>query len=167
MTQHRQPPKDCQRGAVLITSLIILLVLILISISGMNLSFLENMMATNTQFQVSALADAEVALRTAEQDVESLVSDGTALDLSADDHYHQNGTIDPSQSTWSFNHATSNGSNYVIEYVGQRVIPGNSTEIGAGAAGSFVYLFLVDAQSTSGKGATRNVQTAYITATAP
>ena len=168
MTRHRQSANSRQRGAILITSLIMLLVLTLISISGINLSFLENLMASNTQFQVSALAGAEVALRTGEQDVETIVGDGSTLDFSgADDHYHMNGTIDPSQHSWSFDHATTNGNNYVVEYLGARPLPGESTEMGAAVAGSSVYLFLVDAQNVSGKGATRNVQTVYVTATAP
>jgi len=167
MTRHRQSENSRQRGAILITSLILLLVLTLISISGVNLSFLENLMASNTQFQVSALADAEVALRAGELDVETIVADGSTLDFSTDDQYHLNGTIDPSLHTWGFTSATSEGSNYVVEYIGQRPIPAESTEHGSSIAGGFVYLFLVDAQNVSGKGATRNVQTVYVTSTAP
>jgi len=85
MTRYRQSEKSRQRGAILITSLILLLVLTLISISGVNLSFLENLMAGNTQFQVSALADAEMALRAGELDVEGIVTDGNTLDFGTND----------------------------------------------------------------------------------
>jgi len=171
MTRYRQSEKSRQRGAILITSLILLLVLTLISISGVNLSFLENLMAGNTQFQVSALADAEMALRAGELDVEGIVTDGNTLDFGTNDQYYLNGTIDPSLRTWGFTSAVSsnngNDSNYVVEYIGQRSIPAESTEHGVAIAGTFAYLFLVDAQNVSGKGATRNVQTVYVTSTAP
>ena len=56
-----------QKGVALFMALVILLVLTILGVFGMNLSRLENMMAGNNQFQVTALSNAELAVSAGEQ----------------------------------------------------------------------------------------------------
>lgn len=134
----------------------------------MDLSVLENMMASNSQQQIKSLSNAENVLRTAEQDVDGIVSDSTTLSFAAsDDHYYLAGGVDPSKATWDFIYSSTSTGKFVVEYAGARLIPGESGEIGVAIAGSYVHLFLVGSQSESGKGAKRNVQSVYVTGSPP
>jgi hypothetical protein len=56
---------------------------------------------------------------------------------------------------------------YIIEYWGKTTLNGESAEIGSATSGSYVYVFQTSAQSTSGKGAHRTVQSVYVTGQAP
>ena len=51
-----------ERGAALVTSLILLLILTLVAISGMNTATLELLLAGNTQFQENAVQAAETGV---------------------------------------------------------------------------------------------------------
>ncbi len=56
------PAPRRQRGAALVTSLILLLILTIVAISGMNTATLELVMAGNTQFQGNAFQAAETGV---------------------------------------------------------------------------------------------------------
>jgi len=149
-----------QAGAVLIISLILLMVMTLIGVSAAKSTVMEIMMTANTQFQVRSLADVEVTVRTGEQDIDAIVSDSNALVFeNQSDHYYFTGQF-------HIPNLTNEGS-YGVEYVGARRIAGESGEMGSATAGVFIHVFSVNAQNESGKGASRNVQSVYLTRSAP
>ena len=157
-THLSQQPPRAQRGAVLAISLIFLVILTIIGIVGMNTSILGTMMSSSLQFQTTALGDAEVALKRAEDQVETITSDGVPLDLNGiqtDPYYDATGTsaqlIDPAEWTWvgefpfvdNTNGATwaipdanrpPPGTRYVIQYGGKEPIPGNTGGLGGSVA---------------------------------
>ncbi len=65
-----------QRGAVLIVSLLILLILTVIGVSSMQSSTLEEKMASNSRDRNIGFQSAETAMREAETYIESLVTTG-------------------------------------------------------------------------------------------
>ena len=69
-------PLNRERGAVLVVSLIMLLVVTLIAVSSMQGTVMEEKMAGNTRDRNLAFQTAETALREAERYVESLASMG-------------------------------------------------------------------------------------------
>ncbi len=165
-----------QQGSTLIVSLLILLIMTLLGLAAMKSSTMENTMATNFHFQTVALNSAEAVARTAELDVDSIVTDATALDLNTvGDQYYLETDIDPTVLDWGdigagteiFDYAGTAENAYVIEYVGTRAIPGNSSATSGGGSGTQIYVFLVTSNSTSGKGARGIVQTVYLTSNAP
>jgi type IV pilus assembly protein PilX len=128
-----------QRGAVLIISLIMLLVLSIIGVTGMRTTVLEEKMAGNMRDQNLAFQAAEAALRDGEGIVDSLVAtssfDGAAGRLgSADD--------DPdffAASTWSDADSIAYSGTlddvatqprYILKYIGQ--IEGDSGPLDKG-----------------------------------
>lgn len=66
---ERSPNGTKQQGAVLITSLVLLLVLSMLGVGGINLALLQERMAGNTELAYQAFQAAEAALRDAEQDI--------------------------------------------------------------------------------------------------
>ena len=168
-TQHESVhTRRHQSGAILIVSLVLLVALTLIGLSAMDLSILENIMAANSQQQIVSLSNAENVLRTAEQDVDDIVGDASALSFeTANDHYYIAGDVDPSATDWTFTSSGITTGSYIIEYAGARLVPGESGEIASAVAGSSVYLFLVDSHSETGKGAVRNVQSVYVSGSPP
>ncbi len=101
-----------QRGAALVVSLLILLVLTLIGVSGMQSTVLEERMASNTRERNIAFQAAESALRDAETYIDGITTtgdfDGTA-GLFSDTQDEPDYT---SAATWSDN-ATSVAANNV------------------------------------------------------
>ena len=157
-----------QKGAALVVSLVFLVIMTLIGVVSMNTSFMEYIMATNSQHTVSALANAELVIGSAEDDIEKIVTDALALEFEAsDDHYYLADDVEPAKNDWTFKHASTTNGNYIIEYAGKHPIPGESSEMGAATSGSFVHLFLVSTKNEHTKGAKRNVQTVYVTNSAP
>jgi len=72
------PIKRCQRGAVLIVSLILLVVLTLLGVSVMNMTQLEERMASNSQEVVQAFQSAETGLQRAYNEYEPIEWDLSA-----------------------------------------------------------------------------------------
>ena len=162
------PSLHRQRGVVLALGMFFLLIVTIIGLVAMRTATLENMMAANNQFGVAALSDAEIVLDAAEAAIEIEVSDGTTLDLSdSSDAYYEIDQIDPRSRIWTFVYGSASTGQYVIEYAGQREIPGETAAFGEGAAGSFVFVFLTDVRSQSAKGTLRTLQSVYVTADAP
>ena len=163
-----------QQGAALAIALIFLLVIALLGALSLNTSFLESLMASNSQFHNRALHDAEYLLRIAEKDVSRVVANASPQQS----HYHQAGEsgIDPSSIQWpGWSDATAskvvtqdgvNGA-YTIEYLGpvyensgeniaQEEQPAMNDE-------ASYYLFRISALAIAGKGSKRIVQSLYRT----
>ncbi len=174
MKDSHQPFHQNQQGAALAIALILLLVIALLGALSLNTSFLESLMASNSQFHSRALHDAEYLLRVAEKDVSSVVANASPLQS----HYHQAGEsgVEPSSIQWpGWSDATAskaitqdgvNGA-YTIEYLGpvhessgeniaREEQPAKKDEIA-------YYLFRITALATAGKGSKRIVQSIYRT----
>lgn len=81
VTSLHNAPAARQRGAALIISLMILIVMTLIGLTGMSTSSLEEKMAGNSRDKALAFQAAEIALREAEDYYEdTIVSIGSAFD---------------------------------------------------------------------------------------
>lgn len=103
---------DRQRGAALFMALIFLLILTILGVFGMNISRLENMMAGNTQFQTTALNNAEYVLVRGEEDIKAIAaSSGNPFNPdSTGDQYYPIGTTtasgtppsEPQDLVWTF-----------------------------------------------------------------
>jgi Tfp pilus assembly protein PilX len=96
--KNRQPSSHShtlrQRGAALFMALIFLLILTILGVFGMNMSRLENLMAGNTQFQTTALNNAEYVLVRGENDISAIAaSSGNPFNPdTAGDRYYPIGT---------------------------------------------------------------------------
>jgi hypothetical protein len=151
-----------QAGAVLVTSLFILVILTLLAISTMTTSNFELIMATNTQAQTVALANAETAA--SEGEIKVLTEypggmrnfdnpnpiDPTATashDIGIYEYDEATGLTagfgDPITFNWSdtaapfttgLGYATGpSGNKYVIEFLGERKVSGAGGSLGVGA----------------------------------
>ena len=171
---HKQLHKSyrsCHRqtGAALFMALIFLLILTILGVFGMNVSRLENLMAGNTQFQTTALNNAEYTLARGIEDIQLVESSGSSYPTTAG--YHTAGDIDPSDLTWSFTRkdvSLPDGSTgeYVIINAGTDNDDGEDSSYAGTilpAPGSIVQVFLVTAQSESSRGAKRIVQSVVVT----
>jgi Tfp pilus assembly protein PilX len=169
-TRHKNyQSRHRQAGAALFMALIFLLILTILGVFGMNVSRLENLMAGNTQFQTTALNNAEYTLARGVEDILKVESDGIAYPTTAG--YHTVGDYDPSDLVWNFTTKTvslPDGSTgeYVILNAGTDNDDGeDSSYTGtiAPAPGAIVQVFLVTAQSESSRGAKRIVQSVVVT----
>lgn len=165
------PASNREKGAALIVALILLLVMTILGITAMNSSILQGFMSTSYQRQTTTLATAENILLAGELDVEDLVFAG----VNGRTHYSNlvaGGAIFEAAklaSTWP-------ATNYYIEYLGRRIVPGESVAIGGGLEDSIVHVFRVSARETRpdendtanpGRGGTRIVQSLYVTLSGP
>lgn len=163
-----------QHGAVMAVSLIFLAALTILGVAALNSSALQNTMASNFQFQIGAMENAEVSVEVGE-DTSGDIVDTDADNLSFEvfdtvgNEYHLAGTVDPTDQDWAasgYSPKTTASGEYVVEYVG--IIPlgtGNDVGvgIGEGISGSTGHVFIVSARSGSNKGATRTIQTTFVT----
>lgn len=115
MHDRRHPPCSypCRQcGAALFMALIFLLILTMLGVFGMNISRLENLMAGNTQFQTTALNNAEYVLVRGEKDILAIAA-GSGNPFNPDtagDRYYPIGTTTangtppgkPEDQVWSF-----------------------------------------------------------------
>ncbi len=171
--QNRPQSHTREHGAALFTALVFLLLMTFLGISGMNISRMENLMAGNSQVQVTVLADAELALAAGERQLENLLNQLPLMDWNTpgdawyDRSVASTRRIDVLSPGWDFSyHAVTATSRYVIEFAGTEPIPGSNTPVagtGACPAGSCVRVFLVTAQADAGRGARRTVQSVYVT----
>ena len=162
-----------QRGAALIVALILLLVLTILGVTAMNSSILQGFMSGAFQQQTRTLALAENTLRAGELDVEDIVANGV------------NPTGGPDRSSYYFNLVTDPGAvfepatltewdalgnPFAIEYLGRRIVPGESVAVGGGLEDSLVHVFRVSALETrpdDPRGGIRIVQSLYLTLDGP
>jgi Tfp pilus assembly protein PilX len=178
-----------QGGAALFMALIFLLILTILGVFGMNMSRLENLMAGNTQFQTTALNNAEYVLVRGENQIRDLADAGTGnpfLIIDNTDQYWDAGTIPTTSNVWPFaNQKVSipdvNGDKsdtdgygifddgtgfYVIEDAGLDNSKGECSTYECKISplpSAIVQVFLVTAQSSSSKGAKRIVQSVVVT----
>lgn len=188
---RQHPTRRQQDGAALFMALVFLLILTILGVFGMNISRMENLMAGNTQFQTTALNNAEYVLVRGEQDIQAIAaSSGNPFnpDVSTD-HYYPAGTTGstvPEDLIWSFNTvkislpdvngdgSDTDGDGTADDGVGHYVIEDAGLDNSAGEdssfsgivnplAGAIVQVFLVSAQSESSRGAKRIVQSVVVT----
>jgi hypothetical protein len=172
-TRAQMPSR--QQGAALLMALVILLVLTILGVFGMNLSRLENLMAGNNQFQVTALSNAELAVSVAEQELLNNII-GKAKPAC---YYTSTETIDPAILNWDNDtaivpctHTFASGdpdADYVIEYASWGIDDDCSKKAGkgGGTAGCVHYDFVITAQAETSRGAKRTVQTVFQSGSPP
>jgi type IV pilus assembly protein PilX len=157
-----------QRGAALVVALVLLLVMTILGVTALNSSTLQGFMSAGYQEQTVRLAAAENILLGAEFDVQERVATGFA---GASGIYYFNLAADPllefpaSQvdEVWP-------AENYVVEYMGEFEIPGESVAVGGGFEDSLIHVFRVSARSerdAAARGGIRIVQSLYVTLTGP
>ena len=165
-----------QRGVSLVVAMVMLIVLTLVGVSSMNTAVVELKMAGSMQQQNLALNRADELLLIGEQAVQNIVDDPNAFDFDADnDGYY---TLDDNVNVYNLNWAgqgltPNKGARdkefYLTEYLGAKIIPGESAKIGTDGRiiGGAVHTFRITARSTTGKNALRLVQSIYVTETPP
>lgn len=154
-----------ERGAALIVALILLLVMTILGVTAMNSSIMQGYMSSSYQQQTTTLATAENILRAGELDVEQLVF--TGVDGRT---YYYNLTLAPPPGFDAPDLASWPGSPFAIEYLGQRIVPGESVAVGGGFEDSLVHVFRVSARevlTSDQRGARRIVQSLYVTLDGP
>jgi type IV pilus assembly protein PilX len=170
ITRHKSyRSRQQQAGAALFMALIFLLILTILGVFGMNVSRLENLMAGNTQFQTTALNNAEYTLARGVEDIQAIETGGLSYPTTAG--YHTVGDIEPSDLTWTFTTKTvslpdGSSGQYVILNAGTDNDDGEDnsyTGTITPAPGAIVQVFLVTAQSESSRGAKRIVQAVVVT----
>lgn len=166
--------RGVERGAALVVSLILLLIMTIIGISAMNGARLEVSMAGMMQREEVALRGAERALKTAERYVENSagVFNDTVpghylpdevpdeMDLSATDW------PDIDSLTWLEDHPElselGNGDAFVVEYLGEMTLPGSSLNDGADVIpGDRVNAYRITTRSESDGRAVRIIEAIY------
>ena len=179
---------DGERGAALIVALLLLLVMTILGVTALNSSTMQGLMSSAYQQQTSSLAGVENVLLAGEMEVEEIVRD-SAIDLSLLDYY-----FDLEGGDGQFNATTvapwnigpfleqdigtmTIAGRYVIEYMGDFEVPGESIAEGGGLDDSRIHIFRVSARGgeevTAGgpgeekRNATRRVQSLYVTLRAP
>ncbi|MDE0952153.1 MAG: PilX N-terminal domain-containing pilus assembly protein [Halioglobus sp.] len=170
-----------QRGAALAVSLILLLVMTILGIAAMNGARLEISMAGIMQQEEVALRRAERSLAFAETAIETIATtDGQFEFGSSNDGYYLPGDeLNVSFIDWSSIDSeggpvfTANGTDdddeWVVEYLGAKVIPGNSQGENPDAlvAGGFAYTYRITTRSAIGSKGVRIVESIYTTVEAP
>jgi type IV pilus assembly protein PilX len=154
-----------QHGAALVVSLVLLLVLTILGITALNSSIMQNFMSSSYRQQTVTLADAENILLAGEFDVEELV--GFGVNGRA---WYFNLDADPTDAfpVTTFDQAWPN--DWVIEYMGEFQIPGESAAIGGGFEDSLIHIFRVSARAEREeglRGGLRIVQSLYVTLLPP
>lgn len=165
-----------QRGAALIMSLVILVILTLLGVASMNTANLQTLMTGNAQYQTVALNTAERAIREAEVLVDGIVA-GTPAPAKTDGYHNVAGgdpEVDLANFTWPDNEtadadASLGDSKYIIEYSGSKSLPPTTFKYinGKPIAGDQVYVFRITARTIATRGAVRLVQSIYVTLDSP
>lgn len=175
--------KQTQRGAALIVSLILLLVMTLLGLAAMNSSILQGFMSASQQEQTQRLARAEDFLLEGEFEVEQLVVVGVGVGdtlcggvpCCPEDTCYRNLEANPTEAfdvnslATAFPGGNTAGGGYLIEYMGQFLVPGESVAEGGGFEDSVIHIFRVSARSVPGneRGGLRIVQSLYVTLDGP
>lgn len=163
--------KRRQRGAVLVTALIILGVLMLLGVSAVMIARTQLKLAGNTQFYNLAMSDAESAVAVAENWLNANYADAGFAGTTAKTGIYPAGTsIDPLTMRWDDSNSIklddAGNQRYVIElYMPSRTPPTTSVvqcgAYGAVAACPRVNLYRISARGLSRLGATKIVQSIY------
>jgi Tfp pilus assembly protein PilX len=170
-----------QTGAVLVVSLLILFAMTLIGVSSMDSAVMELRMSGTMQQQVVAMNRAESALLTVESLIETKTQDAVVWNFEANDdgYYPKVNDLDLEQADWSAVSAedgpissansVDDDDKYVIEYLGEKPIPGESVIVDPNGTivGGAVHTFRNTTRSASGRSVVRIVQSIYVTLARP
>jgi len=161
-------PKNKQRGAVLVISLIILMMLLIIGVSSARISGIELLIGANARDSMVSLLLAEDSALAGEQKVFNDFSGPPTINMGeADDGFYLDDSIDVLVVDWSslaHELETRTGlpsREYIVEYIGPRTIPGRSLTTGAGSSDAIRFLYRVSGRGSSNRGSARVVQTIY------
>jgi type IV pilus assembly protein PilX len=159
-------PPQSLRGMALVISLILLMVMTVLGVTAVNSSIMQGLMSASYRQQTVTLAGAENLLLAGELDVEQLVVNGVAgrawyinLDTDPDAEFPA-ALVDQA---WPDN-------DFVIEYMGPFLVPGESVAEGGGLEDSVMHIFRVsarDERTEDERGGLRIVQSLYVTLTGP
>ena len=162
-----------QQGIALVTSIIFLLLLALIGFTIMKVSLNAMKTAHNDESSMKSFNQAELALRTGEQEVKGLSDSNPYTDFSVANDYLYVFPISPSSINWD--DATSSKGNavdgrYIIEYLGSRPIDTESASMSStgGISGSNIYLSRIIARDNEkATGSRRIVRSSFATINQP
>ena len=172
--------RRAQHGAALIVALLLLLVMTILGVTALNSSTLQELMSSAYRQQTSALAGVENVLLEGEMEVQNIVDVGT-IDLSTVDYYFDLVDGDPQfpagsgAANWALSPLVQQtigqfaiDGRYVIEYMGEFEVPGESIAEGGGLDDSRIHIFRVSARGTEANGeGLRIVQSYYVTLRPP
>ena len=163
-----------QTGVALVISLIMLVLLTIIGMTGMQVTGLEEKMSGNNKEHNIAFQTAEVALRDAEAYLDSIstlgdfnsTQSGFLSEATADPDYHAAATWNTTNSaTGTTVSGVSTTPRYIIKHVGEQGDSLNEglviTGVGEGLAGSAVTIFRVTSSSTGNTGISRVILQSY------
>lgn len=158
-----------QKGSALLVSLIILVVMTLLGLSGMRTSVMEEKMAGNMRDNELAFQAAEAALRAAEKYITDSIISTTAFDANGSDGLYNNSDARIWENiTWTsadsldytgFDRASTTGVNvataprYVIQLltsIGSNSDKLNQSNYGQGTGAGAVQAFTITARGTGG-----------------
>lgn len=154
-----------QRGIALVVALVFLLVLTILGVTAVNSSMMQGLMSSSYQQQAVTLADAENRLLEAEFDIDDIVANG----VDARDYYINlsltPGAVFPAT---NLNQAWPN--DFVVEYMGPFLVPGESAAEGGGLEDRELHIFRVSGRherTEDERGGLRIVQSLYVTLDGP
>jgi type IV pilus assembly protein PilX len=154
-----------QRGIALVVALVFLLVLTILGVTAVNSSIMQGLMSTSYQQQTVTLSGAENLLLEAEFDIDDIVLNGVA----GRDYF-----IDLAEAPGDSFPATDLGqawpNDFVVEYMGGFLVPGESVAEGGGLEDSELHIFRVSARrerTEEERGGLRIVQSLYVTLDGP
>jgi type IV pilus assembly protein PilX len=172
------------RGAALIVALLLLLVMTILGVTAMNSSIMQGFMSASYQQQTVTLSGVENVVFAGERTVEAIVDPNSIIEVKDLDYFIN--LTDPNLvTTWRASDAsTGNWSlaetvaqtigtldvfgQYMIEYMGEFEVPGESIAEGGGFEDSRIHVFRVSARGAEdGRGSLRIVQTFYVTLRGP
>lgn len=158
-----------QRGFSLAVGLILLLVMTLIGVTTTRTARTELLLANNAQNSAEAFAAAESSAVAGERDVFVNYSGTPSFDFATNtaDGYYSIGQVPDIDTDWSdLPHVIDGAANefeYVVEYLGPAVGPGNSLGVGNGSGLQKRFVFRITGRGESSRGSTRLVQTVFAT----
>ncbi|MCP4078063.1 MAG: hypothetical protein GY744_17990 [Gammaproteobacteria bacterium] len=166
-----------QKGVSLVVAMVMLLILSMIGISSMNVTVLELKTANSMQQGGIAMNSANESLRVGELDIDAIIADPSAYNFGSagDSYYVVSDGINVHDTNWDEQGLTSkqSGDNpndvYVTEYLGPKVLPGESIKVSADGRviGGAVHTFRITTRSEAAKNAVRLVQSIYVSVDAP
>jgi hypothetical protein len=176
-----QPVQREQRGAIMVLCLVILFAMTLIGVSSMDSAVRELKMSNTMQQQVVALNRAEATLQSAEDAIDTIVSDGAVYNFETTDDgfYPRDSGVVVEQVDWSSvtaeagpvntDNSIDDDDRYVVEYLGEKAIPGETVAVDTdgGIAGGSVHTFRNTTRSAYGRSVVRIVQSIYVTLDSP
>jgi type IV pilus assembly protein PilX len=169
MNKHEIKALNMQSGVVLVISLIMLLILTMIGLSSARISGLEILMGVNTQDSVASLMFAEDSALAGELRILADFNGPPAVDLStdADDGFYLDDNLVIDTVDWTLLNTELSTRDYepdreyIVEYIGPRIVAGRDLALGTGSVGDTRYLYRISGHGEADRGSARVVQTVY------